>query len=447
MIFEGLAEKLQTTLQKLRGKGKLTEKDIDTAMREVRLALLEADVNYKVVKDFVSRVKEKALGEEVMKSLTPGQQVVKVVRDELTDLMGGRVSSLHPADAPPAGVMMMGLQGSGKTTSAAKLARARKKQGHNPLLVAADIYRPAAIRQLQVLGEQIQVPVFALGKEDPVSIAVRAREQAIKGGNDYYILDTAGRLHIDQELMLELERIRDAVNPVELLLVVDAMTGQDAVNVAQEFNQRLHITGVVLTKLDGDSRGGAALSVKAVTGSPIKFAATGEKLDCFEPFYPERMASRILRMGDVLTLIEKAQQQVDVEESRKLEERIRKQQLTLDDFLDQLNRLRQMGPLDQLMEMIPGLGGSKQLKNLAVDEKQLVRVEAIINSMTPEERRKPEIINSSRRRRIAAGSGTRVQDVNLLLKQFAQMRKMLKQFSNLEKGKFKGMKGLGRLLR
>lgn len=444
MLFENLSTKLQNTLKRLQGKGKLTEKDIDAALREVRLALLEADVNFKVVKDFVASVKELCLGGAVLESLTPGQQVIKIVNNELTSLMGGTVSKLSHAPNPPTIIMMVGLQGSGKTTSAAKLANLLKKKQNTPLLVAADIYRPAAIKQLQILGEQLDIPVFQLGQQDPVQTAKAALEHAKKYRHDYLIIDTAGRLHIDQALMDELARIEKAVNPQEILLVVDAMTGQDAVNVAQSFRDKLGLTGVVLTKLDGDTRGGAALSVRAVTGRPVKFAGLGEKTDAFEPFYPERMASRILGMGDVLTLIEKAQSTFDEEKAREMEKKLRSQQFTLDDFLDQLQQLKKMGPINQLLEMMPGMGGvGKKLKGMSVDEKEFVKVEAIIHSMTKKERLLPSILNSSRRRRIALGSGTKVQDVNNLLKQFEMMQKLMKQFGKAEKGKGKG-KGKGR---
>lgn len=438
MLFSGLSEKLQDTFRKLRGKGKLTEKDVDSALREVRLALLEADVSYKVVKQFTASLKERSLGAEVLKSLTPGQQVVKIVHAELVKLMGETQSKIASVDNPPGVVMLVGLQGSGKTTSAAKLARLLKKNGHNPLLAAGDIYRPAAIKQLEVLGREIAVPVFSLGKEDPTIIITQALKEADKEGNDYVILDTAGRLHIDEELMDELINIKKKINPLEILLVVDAMTGQDAVNVAQAFHEQLGLTGVILTKLDGDTRGGAALSVRAVTNCPIKYVGTGEKFEAFEPFYPDRMASRILGMGDVLSLIEKAEAVVDEEKRQILEKKLRSQTLTLEDFLEQLGQIKQMGPLEDLLGMIPGLNkAGKQFKNLSLDEKQLVQTEAIIQSMTGEERRRPEIINSSRRRRISLGSGTTVQDVNRLLKQFEQMKKMLKQMNALEKGKHK----------
>jgi signal recognition particle subunit SRP54 len=435
MAFEGLSERLQSVMRKLRGKGKVTEADLKEAMREVRLALLEADVNFKVVKSFIDRVKERAIGQEVLKSLTPGQQVVKVVNEELTALMGGEQSKLVQSAKPPTKIMMVGLQGAGKTTTSGKLARYLQKQNRRALLVAADVYRPAAIKQLEVLGADLNTPVFSLGdKEDPVVIAKRGVAKAKEEGFDYVIIDTAGRLHVDQEMMSELKRIREQVEPDEILLVVDAMTGQDAVNVAETFHNELGLTGVVLTKLDGDTRGGAALSVKAVTQCPIKFVGLGEKTDALEPFHPDRMASRILGMGDVLTLIEKAQAAVDTEKAKELERKMRTLSFTFDDFLDQLQQVRKMGPLEDMLSMLPGVGQIKGLKNLQVDEKQLSRVEAIIRSMTPEEKEHPEIINASRRKRIAGGSGTTVQDVNRLLKQFNDMKKMMKQFSQMSKG-------------
>ncbi len=435
MAWEGLSERLQAALKKLRGKGKVGEADVKEAMREVRLALLEADVNFKVVKDFVAKVRERAVGQEVMKSLTPGQQVIMVVNEELTALMGGEQSKLNFASRPPTVIMMVGLQGAGKTTTSGKLANHLKKQNRRPLLVAGDIYRPAAIRQLEVLGKSIDVPVFSLGdQEKPVVIAEQGVQKAKDEGHDVVFIDTAGRLHIDEAMMDELKAIKERVQPDEILLVVDAMTGQDAVNVAENFNRELGLTGVVLTKLDGDTRGGAALSVKAVTGCPIKFVATGEKMDALEPFHPDRMASRILGMGDVLTLIEKAQSTMDEERARELERKMRTQSFTFDDFLEQLRQVRNMGPLDELLGMLPGVGQAKGLKNLQVDEKQLTRVEAIICSMTPQEKQEPGIINASRRRRIARGSGTTVQDVNRLIKQFQDMKKMMKQFSGMGKG-------------
>ena len=445
MAFEGLASRLQNVFGKLRGKGKVTEEDVNEAMREVRLALLEADVNFKVVKDFISKVKERAVGQEVMKSFTPGMVVIDIVNKELTELMGGTHSKLARSNRPPTVIMMAGLQGAGKTTTSGKLARLLQKQNHKPLLVAADIYRPAAIKQLQILGEQIKVPVFSMGETNPVEIAVNGLQYAKEHHLDYVIIDTAGRLHIDEQLMDELKQIREAVKPDEILLVVDAMTGQDAVNVAQSFNEQLGLTGVVLTKLDGDTRGGAALSVKAVTGCPIKFAAMGEKIDALEPFHPERMASRILGMGDMLSLIEKAQAAIDAEKAAELERKMRRAEFTLEDFQQQLEQIKQMGPLDQLLGMLPGVGKAKGLKDLKIDEKQLARTEAIIKSMTREERENPDIINASRRKRIANGSGTSLQDVNRLLKQFEDMRKVMKQFSQMMGGnKGKALKKLAK---
>lgn len=433
MAFEGLAEKLQNTLKKLKGKGKLTEQDVTTAIREVRLALLEADVNFRVVKDFVKKVKDRAVGVEVLESLTPGQQVVKIVNEELTELMGRTQSKLVFASKPPTIIMLVGLQGAGKTTTCGKLAGLLKKQGKRPLLVAGDIYRPAAIKQLQVVGGQVDAPVFTMGdKLDPVDIVKAAIEHGTNHGNDVIIIDTAGRLHINEELMGELEDIKTLAKPDEILLVIDSMTGQDAVNVAEDFNDKLGIDGVILTKLDGDSRGGAALSVRAVTDKPIKFVGLGEKIDDLEPFHPDRMASRILGMGDVLSLIEKAQASFDEEKARDLHKKIKTQQFTFEDFLDQLQQVKNMGSISQLLEMIPGAGG-KQLKNLNVDEKELVYIQAIIQSMTREERLNPSIINGSRRKRIANGSGTTVQQVNRLIKQFDQTRKMMKQFTDMEK--------------
>jgi signal recognition particle subunit SRP54 len=435
-VFENLSAKLQDVFKNLRNRGRLTEKDVDLALKEVRMALLEADVNFKVTKDFVASVKARAIGSAVLESLTPAQQVIKIVFEELTALMGGQSAKIAFANKPPTLVMLVGLQGSGKTTTCAKLASLLRKQGKRPMMAAADVYRPAAIKQLQVLGSQLNIEVFTLGdKADPADIAAGAVERARSFGYDTVLLDTAGRLHIDEEMMVELERIRARVSPHEVLLVVDAMTGQDAVNVATTFNERMGIDGVVLTKLDGDARGGAALSVRAVTGKPIKFVATGEKLDALEPFHPDRMSSRILGMGDVLTIIERAQEVFDEEQARQVQEKIRKQELTLDDFLKQMQDVRKMGPLDQILGMIPGLGRSKALKDLKVDEKDIGRVEAIIRSMTPGERRNPSIIDGSRKRRIAVGSGTKVQDVNALLKQFEQTRKMLKQLGEVSKHK------------
>lgn len=434
MIFSGLAEKLQETFKKLKNKGRLTEADVDEALKEVRRALLAADVNFQVVKDFVRRVRERAVGQDVLNSLTPAQHVIKIVHDELASLMGGSQSKINLASMPPTVVMMVGLHGAGKTTTSAKLAALLRKQGRSPMLVACDVYRPAAIKQLQVLGGQLDLPVFSMGdKQDPPAIARAAIENAKSTGRDLVIIDTAGRLHVDDELMAELETIKSQVGPHEILLVVDAMTGQDAVNVAKTFDQRLQLTGVVLTKLDGDTRGGAALSVKAVTGSPIKFVGMGEKLDALESFHPDRMADRILGMGDMMTLIEKAQANIDADEAARLNKRIRSMEFTLDDFLDQLQQVKKLGPIQQVLHMIPGLGNNKKLKDLEVDEKDLVYVEAIIKSMTPWERRNPQEINGSRRRRIARGSGTSVQEVNRILKQFEQTRKMMKQFVDMEK--------------
>lgn len=437
MALEGLSERLQQTMNKIRGKGKVTEADVKAMMREVRLALLYADVNIKVVKNFIKTVSERAVGQEVMKSLTPGQQVIKIVKEELTELMGGEQSKLAVSQKPPTVVMMVGLQGAGKTTTTGKLANLlRKKYNRKPLLVAADIYRPAAIKQLQTLGKQLDMPVFSLGDQvSPVEIAKQAVAKAKEEHRDYVLIDTAGRLHIDEDLMGELQAIKETVQPDEILLVVDAMTGQDAVNVASSFNEQLGITGVVLTKLDGDTRGGAALSIRAVTEKPIKFVGMGEKMDALEPFHPERMASRILGMGDVLTLIEKAEQAVNEEKARELEQKMRSASFTLDDFLEQLRQVRKMGPLDELLGMLPGANKIKGLQNLQIDEKQIAHVEAIILSMTKEERENPEIINASRKKRIARGSGRPVQEVNRLLKQFNEMKKMMKQMTNMQKGK------------
>ncbi len=441
MAFEGLADRLQNTMQKIRGKGKVSEADVKEMMREVRLALLEADVNFKVVKDFVKKVSERSVGQEVMKSLTPGQQVIKVVKEELTELMGGEESKIAVANRPPTVIMMVGLQGAGKTTTTGKLANLlRKKYNRNPMLVAADIYRPAAIKQLETLGKQLNMPVFSLGDQiSPVEIARQAIAKAKEDHNDYVLIDTAGRLHIDEKLMEELKEIKELSNPNEIFLVVDAMTGQDAVNVAQSFNDLLGLTGVVLTKLDGDTRGGAALSIRAVSNTPIKFVGLGEKLDALETFHPERMASRILGMGDVLTLIEKAQANVDEEKAKELEKKMRTASFTLEDFLEQLGQVRNMGPLDELLKMMPGANKIKGLDNLQIDEKQISHVEAIIQSMTKEEKEHPEIINASRRKRIAKGSGRTVPEVNRLLKQFEDMKKMMKQMSGMQqKGKKKG---------
>ncbi|CAM4023747.1 signal recognition particle protein [Bacillus manliponensis] len=444
MAFEGLADRLQQTMQKIRGKGKVTEADVKEMMREVRLALLEADVNFKVVKDFVKRVSERAVGQDVMTSLTPGQQVIKVVQEELTELMGGEQSKIAVSNRPPTVIMMVGLQGAGKTTTTGKLANLlRKKYNRKPMLVAADIYRPAAIKQLETLGKQLDMPVFSLGdKVSPVEIAKQAIAKAKEDHHDYVLIDTAGRLHIDEELMDELDQVKEVAKPDEIFLVVDAMTGQDAVNVAQSFHDQLGLTGVVLTKLDGDTRGGAALSIKAVTNTPIKFAGMGEKLDALEPFHPERMASRILGMGDVLTLIEKAQATVDAEKAKELEQKMRTLSFTLDDFLEQLGQVRQLGPLDELLGMLPGANKIKGLKDVQVDEKQIGHIEAIIRSMTKAEREQPEIINASRKKRIAKGSGRTVQEINRLLKQFEDMKKMMKTMTGMQKGKKKGLAGL-----
>lgn len=443
MAFEGLAERLQGTMQKIRGKGKVTESDVKEMMREVRLALLEADVNFKVVKDFVKKVSERAVGQEVLKSLTPGQQVIKIVQEELTHLMGGSQSKIAVAKRPPTVIMMVGLQGAGKTTTSGKLANLlRKKYNRTPLLVAADIYRPAAIKQLETLGKQLGMPVFSLGdKISPVEIARQAIEKAKEEHHDTVIIDTAGRLHIDSELMNELKEIKELAHPDEIFLVVDAMTGQDAVNVAQSFNDQLGITGVILTKLDGDTRGGAALSIRAVTEKPIKFAGMGEKMDALEPFHPERMASRILGMGDILSLIEKAQETVDEEKARALEKKMRDQSFTFEDFLEQLGQVRKMGPLGDILKMIPGANRMKGMDNLQIDEKQIAHVEAIIQSMTKQEKIRPDIINASRKKRIAKGSGRPVQEVNRLLKQFEEMKKMMKQLQGMnQKGRKKGFK-------
>ena len=440
MAFEGLSDRLQDIFRKLRGKGKITEEDVKVAMREVRLALLEADVNFKVVKDFVARVKDRAIGQEVLESLTPGQQIVKIVHDEMTQLMGGSESKLNLSSKPPTVIMAVGLQGAGKTTTVAKLAKTLIKQGRRPLLVACDIYRPAAIKQLQVLGEQTSTPVFSMGQQNPINIAQASMEHARSNNRDIVILDTAGRQHIYEEQMEEIAGIKEQVKPDEILLIVDAMTGQDAVTVAESFHEQLGLTGVVLTKLDGDTRGGAALSVKAVTGCPIKFVGMGEKLDALEPFYPDRMASRILGMGDILSLVEKAQANFDEEKAREMERKIRKQEFTLEDFMEQMQQMRSMGPLEDLLGMIPGM--NKQMKDIQgqVDEKEIDRLEAIIQSMTPAERRDPSIISGSRKKRIARGSGTRVQEVNRLLKQFEESRKLMKQFADM--GAKKGRRGM-----
>lgn len=442
MIFESLSNKLQGALNKLKGKGKLGEKDIDEAMRDIRLSLLEADVNFKVVKEFVKRVKERSMGSEVMESLTPGQQVVKIVNEEMIKILGEKESKIQFSSSEATIIMMCGLQGAGKTTTAGKLALRFKKQNKRPLLVACDIYRPAAIKQLEVVGKSVEVPVFKIEDEkNPVVIAEKALKEARKNGNDVLIIDTAGRLHIDEKLMGELIQIRDKVKPSEVLLVLDAMTGQDAVKIAESFNKDMEITGIILTKVDGDARGGAAISIRTVTNKPIKFVTTGEKMADLEAFHPDRMASRILGMGDLLSLIERAQESFDSKKAKEMEEKIRGQGFTLDDFLDQMEQMKSLGPLDQLLEMIPG-ANSKQLKNLKIDEKELVFIKAIIQSMTKKERRDPSIINGSRRKRIANGSGTSVQRVNKLLKQFAETQKMMKRMGGMGKmmkkgGKFK----------
>ena len=443
MIFEGLSDKLQGALSKLKSKGKLTEKDVKDAMREVKLALLEADVNFKVVKDFIKKVQERCVGQEVMSSLTPAQHVIKIVNEELTSLMGDVQSKVMISSKPPTIIMMVGLQGAGKTTTSGKIGNYFKKQGKRPLLVACDVYRPAAIKQLQVVGEKLDIPVFNMGdKESPVNIAKAGLSHAQKNNNDLVIIDTAGRLHIDENLMDELKSIKSEIKPHEILLVVDSMTGQDAVNVAESFDNALGLDGVVLTKLDGDTRGGAALSIRAVTQKPIKFIGMGEKLDDLEPFYPDRMASRILGMGDVLSLIEKAQDAMDLEKAKALESKIRKQDFDFEDMLTQFEQIENMGPLDKILGMIPGMGNLKgQLGDVDLNGKEMKRTKAIIQSMTLEERRKPEILNASRKRRIAKGSGTSVQDVNRLIKQLNEMKKMMKMFM----GNQKAMKKRGAL--
>lgn len=438
-MFDNLSDRLNAVFKKLKGHGKLTEKNIEEGLKEVRMALLEADVHYKVAKKFVADIKKRALGQEVMESLTPGQQVIKIVNQELTELMGGRLEELNLSGSHPASIMLVGLQGSGKTTTAGKLAVYLRKQGRKPYLVPADIYRPAAIEQLTKLGDQLSVPVFPSNPEiDPVKICQEARATAHRELCDTLLIDTAGRLHIDEELMTELCRIKDAVTPSDIVLVADAMTGQDAVNIAESFNNALDIGGVILTKMDGDARGGAALSIKSVTDKPIKFIGVGEKLSDLEPFHPDRMASRILGMGDVLTMIEKAQTIVDEKKAVELEKRLRKNEFTLEDFRDQMVQIRKMGSISELINMIPGMGKIKQLKNLEVDENEFIKIEAMINSMTPQERRQHTLIKGSRRKRIAKGSGTSVQDINNLLKNYTQVVKMMKKIT---KG---GMRGLGR---
>ncbi len=440
MAFESLSDKLGEVFKKLKSKGKVSEADVQDAMRLVKRALLEADVNFKVVKEFIKNVSEKAVGSRVLESLTPGQQVIKIVNEELTALMGSEVQKPSISSKPPTVYMLMGLQGAGKTTTCAKLAKYYKKQGKKPLLVACDIYRPAAIKQLQVVGEQVGAEVFTLAETSPVEISKKAVEYALNNNFDMVILDTAGRLHIDAELMDELKNIKSVANPIELFLTLDSMTGQDAVNVAKEFDEQIGITGAILTKLDGDTRGGAALSVKAVVGKPIMFACMGEKLDDIEPFYPDRIASRILGMGDVLTLIDKAQSAFDEKQAIELEKKLRENSFDLNDFLNQMQQMKNIGPLDQLMGMLPGMNSSA-MKNVSIDEKQIARTEAIIKSMTMRERQRPDTIDFSRRKRIAAGSGTTVSQVNALLKQFEQMQKMVKQFSNPKQmKKLKGLK-------
>ena len=434
MVFEGLSERLQETLGKLTGKGKLSEKDIDAAMREIRLSLLEADVNYKVVKEFVKKVKERSLGADVMKSLSPGQMVVKIVNEELTELMGKENSKLDLKGSTPHMVMMVGLQGSGKTTHSGKLVYKLKAENRNPMLAALDIYRPAAIEQLKVVGKSANVEVFEKGKQDPVKTAKEAKDYARSNNHDVVILDTAGRLQIDTDLMDELKKIKEEVKPDEILLVVDAMTGQDAVNVAKTFDQYLDITGVILTKLDGDARGGAALSIREVVGKPIKFVGVGEKLKDLEPFYPDRMASRILGMGDVLSLIERAEDKLSLENAKELERKMKEQSYSLDDFMEQIKQIRSMGPLEDLLSMIPGVN-SKMLKGVEVDEKGFVRIEAMISSMTKQEREKPEIIGNSRKERIAKGSGVDVRELNKLLKQFKELKKMMKKMTGMKNNK------------
>ena len=440
-LFEGLSGKLQDTIKKFRGMARVTDKDIKEMMREIKLALLEADVNFKVVKDFINRISERAVGQDVLESLTPGQQIIKIVHEELIDLMGKVPSKVTFSSKPPTVYMLVGLQGSGKTTTSGKLAGLLRKQGRNPLLVACDVYRPAAVKQLQVVGNQLNIPVFSIeNSTNPVQIAKEAVELAKNKQYDLVIIDTAGRLHINEELMDELKNIKNTVHPHEILLVVDSMTGQDAVNVAESFNEKLGVDGIVLTKLDGDTRGGAALSVKAVTGKPIKFAGLGEKLSDLEPFYPDRMASRILGMGDVLSLIEKAQEAFDEKKAIEMEKKLRTQQFTLDDFLDQMQQLKKMGPLNQVLGMLPGMN-AKNMQNVEVDEKKMLHIEAIIKSMTRGERNEPHIINGSRRKRIATGSGTTIQEVNRLLKEFEEMKKLIKMMS--EQGK-RGGKGMGK---
>ena len=438
MAFEGLSSRLQEVTRKLRGKARITESDLKEMLREVKLALLEADVNYKIVKEFNNRIQEKALGQDVLKSLTPGQQVIKIVKDELVELLGGTESKINFSPNPPTVIMLIGLQGSGKTTTAGKLANLLRKQGKKPLLVACDVYRPAAIKQLQVVGKQLNIPVFANeNSKDVVHIAKQAMNVAMSKMNDVVIIDTAGRLHIDEALMEELKKLKSEIKPHEILLVVDSMTGQDAVNVATSFSENVGLDGVVLTKLDGDTRGGAALSVKKVTGKPIKFAATGEKLSDIEVFHPERMASRILGMGDILSVIEKAEESFNQEEALKLEQKLRKQEFDLDDYLSQLRQIKKMGSFSSLLKMIPGMN---QLKDVKVDDKEFVKIEAIICSMTKKEKRNTKLLNGSRRLRIAKGSGTTVQDVNKFIKSFEMTQSMVKKMKNQKGGMKKMMK-------
>ena len=440
MAFEGLSTKLQDITKRLRGKARITESDLKEMLREVKLALLEADVNYMIVKEFIASVQEKALGQDVLKSLTPGQQVIKIVKDELVELLGGTESKINFTPNPPTVIMLVGLQGSGKTTTAGKLANLLRKQGKKPLLVACDVYRPAAIKQLQVVGAKLNIPVFANEQsKDVVHIAKQAMSTAMSKLNDVVILDTAGRLHIDEELMQELKNVKLNVKPHEILLVVDSMTGQDAVNVAKSFNENLGIDGVVLTKLDGDTRGGAALSVKKVTGRPIKFAATGEKLSDIEVFHPDRMAQRILGMGDVLSIIEKAEESFDLEEAEKIEKQLKKKEFDLDDYLTQLRQIKKMGSFSSLLKLVPGMN---QLKDVKIDDKEFVRIEAMICSMTKAERKNPKLLNGSRRVRIAKGSGTSVQEINKFMKSFEMTQKMMKQMQNNKGGMKKMMKGM-----
>ncbi|MBG0764650.1 MAG: signal recognition particle protein [Tissierellales bacterium] len=441
MIFESLSNKLQETLSKLTKKGKLTEKDIDKILREIKLSLLEADVNFKVVKKFVKNIKEKAIGEEILESLTPGQQVIKIVNDEMINLLGEKTEDIKVNSNDITTVMMCGLQGAGKTTTTAKLGKKYKLKNKNPLFVACDVYRPAAVKQLQVLGDKTEIDVFTGEEgENPLNIAKNALKYAKKNGKDFLLFDTAGRLHIDEKMMKELEDIKNIINPDEILLVLDSMTGQEAVNIAQVFDENLEISGIILSKIDGDARGGAALSISSIIGKPIKFVTTGEKLEDIEIFHPDRMASRILGKGDVLSLIEKAQSSFDEKKAKELEKKLMKNQFTFDDFLDQMEQMQNLGPLDQILEMIPG-ANSKKLKNIKIDEKEIVHVKAIIQSMTKEERVKPDIINGSRRKRIAAGSGTSIQKVNRLLKQYKDMKKMMKNMNKMG-SMMSGKKGL-----